>query len=299
MTPPLRRPIALIVTQRHAGHAVRRPVPARPRHPVVRAAEAQIRDAGVPRHARGFLQTRGQIVGHLAEDGDLALEGFLVATVGHVAGDVRDEAVLGGAVEDLFPEGAGRPEVFGADLGEEGHGGAGEVAVDFVRGDGALAEVDGFDGGDVVGAGSLVVEGHAAVALEVAHAVAGAGRVDGELLVVDPDAVAVGVGVGEEAGLEDGVGGRFEARDQVRGVEGNLFDFGEVVGGVFVERELADLAEGELLVRPDVGEVEDVDLFVFPELFGFLGRHGLDFETPFREFASLNRLVEILLCVVG
>jgi hypothetical protein len=38
-------------------------------------------------------------------------------------------------------------------------------------------------------------------------------RVDGDLLVVDAEAVALGVGVGEEAGLEDGVGGGLNARD--------------------------------------------------------------------------------------
>ena len=47
-------------------------------------------------------------------------------------------------------------------------------------------------------------------------------------------------------------------------VEGYLLDFGEVVLGILIEGELANFAEGELLVWPDVGEVEDVDLLLLP-----------------------------------
>jgi hypothetical protein len=56
--------------------------------------------------------------------------------------------------------------------------------------------------------------------------------VDGDLLVVDAEAVALGVGVGEEAGLEDRVSGGFDAGHQVGWGEGDLFDFGEVVLGL-------------------------------------------------------------------
>jgi hypothetical protein len=44
--------------------------------------------------------------------------------------------------------------------------------------------------------------------------------------------VALGVGVGEEAGLEDRVSGGFDAGHQVGWGEGDLFDFGEVVLGL-------------------------------------------------------------------
>ncbi len=40
--------------------------------------------------------------------------------------------------------------------------------------DSALTELDGLDGGEIVGARALVVEGHVAVTLEVGHTVAGA-----------------------------------------------------------------------------------------------------------------------------
>jgi hypothetical protein len=44
--------------------------------------------------------------------------------------------------------------------------------------------------------------------------------------------VALGVGVGEEAGLEDRVSGGFDAGHQVGWGEGDLFDFREVVLGL-------------------------------------------------------------------
>ena len=66
-----------------------------------------------------------------------------------------------------------------------------------------------------------------AVALEGRVGVQGA--VDGDLLVVDAETVALGVGVAEEAGLEHGVDGGFDAGDEVGGGEGELFDVGEVV----------------------------------------------------------------------
>jgi hypothetical protein len=77
--------------------------------------------------------------------------------------------------------------------------------------------------------------------LEVVHLVRHAGRVDRELLVVCADALVVCVRVGEEAGLEDGVGGRFNDRRHVDRLEGDLLDFGKVVLYVFVEG-LGDLA---------------------------------------------------------
>ncbi len=59
----------------------------------------------------------------------------------------------------------------------------------------ALAELDRRDGAEVGRAGALVEKRHLAVALEVGHLVWDARGVDGQLLVVDTDAVAVGVGV--------------------------------------------------------------------------------------------------------
>lgn len=82
-----------------------------------------------------------------------------------------------------------------------------------------LAGFDGHvihpaEGGWIVGVGAVIaVDGHRTVALV---RVKGAQRaVDGDLLVVDAKAVAMGVWVGEEAGLQDWVCGGLDAGDQM------------------------------------------------------------------------------------
>jgi hypothetical protein len=78
-------------------------------------------------------------------------------------------------------------------------------------------------------------------------------------------------------------------------VEGNLLDLGKVVLDVFVQEELSDLAERELALGPDVGEIEDVDLLVLPQVLSLLGGHGLDLDVPTGELAVLDGVVQILL----
>ena len=267
-------------------------------HAIVGTVEGQASNTRVALDAGSLLETRSHVLGDLAEDGDLALDDLLLRAVAHVARDVVDEALLGAFVEDLLPQGAGGLEVFGTDLGEEGDGLADEVAVRLVEVDGALAEGDWLDGAQVRWARALVVEGHVAVTLEVGHPVWHAGCVDWQLLVVDTDTVAVGVWVGEQTGLEDRVCRRLNAWRQVRRVEGDLLDLGEVVLYVLVQVELANLAERELVVRPDVGQVEDVDALVLPELLGLLGGHGLPADVPAWVVALLNGVVKVLLSVV-
>ena len=71
--------------------------------PVVRAVEPHLRNTRVALDACGFLETLGNIVGDFAEDGDLALDDFLVPAGGHVAGDGVDETVARAVVEDFLP----------------------------------------------------------------------------------------------------------------------------------------------------------------------------------------------------
>lgn len=93
-------------------------------------------------------------------------------------------------------------------------------------------------GRGVVGVRTVVaINGHDTVAL--IRVKSAEGLVDGDLLVVDAETVAVGIWVGEEAGLQDGVGGGLDAGDHVAGGEGDLFDFGKVVLRVLVESEFA------------------------------------------------------------
>lgn len=268
-------------------------------HSIVRAVEAKTRNARVSLDTSRLLKTSGKVVRNLAEDGDLALDDLLDGAVAHVAGDVADEALASALIPDVLPQGAWGVEVLGADLAEEADGLTDEAAVDLVEVDGALAEGDGLDGAQVGWARALVEERHVAVTLEVGDAVRCAGGVGGKLLVVGTDAVAVGIGVGEETRLQDRVGRGLNARRHVSRIESDLLDLGEVVLHVLVQEELADLAERELLLGPDVGQVEDVDALLLPELLGLLGGHGLPADVPARVVLALNSIVQVLLRVIG
>jgi hypothetical protein len=115
-----------------------------------------------------------------------------------VSRDVADEALTSGLVKHLLPQRARRVEVLRADFRQECNSLASELAVDLVEVEGALAERNRVNGRKVVGACALVEEGHLSIALEVCHFVGDARLVDGELLVVYADAVAVRVGVAEK-----------------------------------------------------------------------------------------------------
>jgi hypothetical protein len=265
----------------------------------MRAVEPHVLDAIVRALDPRGLQTRGDVLGHLGEDGDLALDGFLLLAVLHVPANILDESLLGPIVHDTFPERARGVEILGADFTQERDRSAGKVAMQTVQVDGALLELDGLDAAQIVGTRPLVEEGHVAVALEVPDGVAHARLVDGQLLVVDTDTVTVRIRVGEQSRLQDGIGRGLDARGHVSWVEGDLLDLGEVVLRVLVQGQLADLAKGELSLGPDVRHVEHVDLLLLPELFGLLGGHGLHLHRPGGVVALLDGLVEILLRVVG
>lgn len=63
--------------------------------------------------------------------------------------------------------------------------------------------------------------------------------VDGDVLIVCAEAIAVCIGVGDESCLEHSVGGDAYAWYDVAWAECGLFGFGEVVFDVFVECEFA------------------------------------------------------------
>lgn len=268
-------------------------------HTIVGTVKSHVGDAVISINAGGHLEPLGEVVADLAEDGDLALEDLLVGADGHLTSHVVDEALAGTVVEDLFPQGAGGVKIFGSDLRQEADGVADKVAVRLVQVDGTLAEPDGLDGAEVVGPGALVVEGHLAVPLEVGRDVARAWSVHRQLLIVDANAVAVSVRIGKEARLEDGVGGWLDAGGHVGRVECDLLHLGKVISRILVENHLADLATGELLLGPDVGQVEDIDLLVLPKLFGLLRGHGLDLDGPAGIVTPLNGFVQVLLRIVG
>lgn len=142
---------------------------------------------------------------------------------------------------------------------------------------------------------STVVEGHLSVSLERAKSVGNDWLVDRELLVVDSDAVSVSIGVGEEAGLEDRVGRGLDTGNEVGRVEGDLLNLSEVVLDVAVENELSEFAKRVVGMRPNLGQVEDVDV----GLLGLLGSHGLNVGLPLGEVTALDGLEEVLRGVVG
>lgn len=207
--------------------------------------------------------------------------------------DVVDEVVLlAGRAAKNFPQPCGLDKVLVSDG-------------DLLRSNSAnpflvlLCWLDGLVGhwavrGVIIRVGAIVaINGHKAIALrgvECAH-----GAINGDLLVVDAETVTVGVGVGKKAGLEDRIGRGLNTGNQVRWGEGNLLNLGEVILGVLVQGELANLAKRHLTLRPHLGQIEDVPA----ELFGLLGRKDLNVDSPSRVVTLLDRVEEILSVPVG
>ena len=100
--------------------------------------------------------------------------------------------------------------------------------------------------------GSVVaVDSHSAITLEgVEGDVRG---VDGDLLIVGTQTMSVGIRVREKTRLENGIGGRLDTGDEVRGRESSLLNLGEVVLNVLVQGKLANRSKGHLALRPDLG----------------------------------------------
>src|SRR5450759_3712967 len=145
-----------------------------------------------------------------------------------------------------------------------------------------------------VNAAAVVIGPHETVAAVVGgHG--GVRAVDGQLRVVDAEAVAVRVAIGEQAPLQHLVGRRPDAGHDVGGVERRLLHVGEVVVGVAVEHQLADLAERMLGVRPYLGHVEGVEAVRLGVVLG----HDLDPERPARVLAAVDRLEQVELVRVG
>ena len=231
-----------------------------------------------------LVDTGEHLVGGLAD---------ALVSVTQVDGDVVDEGVLlaGLAAQDL-PETVGLDVVFRCDGELLGNDGARPLLVLLASLDGLV--LVGTEGGWVVGVGAVVaVHVHVAVTLpggEGPH-----GTVDGDLFVVAAKTVAVGVGVGEETGLQHGIGGGLDTRDHVRWRESRLLDLGEVVLGVLVEGELAETTQGHLGLGPDLGQIEDVPA----ELLSLLRAQGLNVDGPGGVFAALDGVEQVLGVPVG
>ena len=123
----------------------------------------------------------------------------------------------------------GSNKVFRSDLGQERNSLANELAVHAVHIVLGFVEPNGSDAREVVGASTLVEEGHLAISLEVGKVVSDDRLVDRELLVVYADSVSVGIWVREQSRLKDRVGGRLDTGNHVGRVESGLLDLGKVV----------------------------------------------------------------------
>ena len=222
----------------------------------------------------GSLLDAGTQIGvHTMEHSVGGLANTLVGGA-QVRGNVVDKVVLlaGLATQDL-PKAVGLYIVLIGDGQLLNNDGTGPLLV-------LLTSLHGLvvvrtEGGGIVGVGSVVAV-HVHVTITVPGAERAERAVDGDLLVVAAQTVTLGVRVGEEAGLQDRVGRGLHARDHVRGGEGGLLNLGEVVLGVLVQSELAEAAQRNLTLRPDLSQVKDAPA----ELLGLLGAQDLDVASP-------------------
>lgn len=121
-------------------------------------------------------------------------------------------------------------------------------------------------------------------------AVTGAeGAVDGDLPMVYPQPVALGIPIGEEAPLQHLVRGKAYAGHHACGVEGRLFHFCEVVFRIAVELKHADGDEGIVRMWPDFCEVKGVE----GKLRSLFIRHDLNGQLPARIVTALDGLEEV------
>ena len=223
------------------------------------------------------------------------LEHFVAAELGQIVRHRVDETSAGGVVHDLGEEGPGLTEI--VVLGVQRVGGAHHLTVGGphgILGVGLGVRRRGaVEGVRVVHRVGHVVDAHGPVLGVAAHR--GLRPVHGDLLVVDAEAGAVGIGVGEAAGEQHLVGGEAGTGHRVVRLERRLLHLGVIVGHVAIEREGAHVDQRVVGVRPDLGQVEGV------EAVGLcvVERHDLHFEGPAGELAALDRVVEVALVVVG
>ncbi len=115
--------------------------------------------------------------------------------------------------------------------------------------------------------------------------------VDGQAQVIDAQPVALGVTIRCNAELQHLVRAVTNTGHNMGGREPRLLNFRKVVFRVAVQLKFTHFNQRIILVRPDLGEIKRIIVR--------LGRirlwHDLYAETPFREIASLNRIIKVAL----
>ena len=133
------------------------------------------------------------------------------------------------------------------------------------------------------------VDAHESVAVIAVYVPCAARSVHGDLVVVHAQAIALGVAIREETPLQHLVGRETDARHDVGRCERCLLDIGEMVLGIPVQFHHANLDERIVAFRPDLGQVERVDVIAA----GVLLRHDLYGQCPARKIAALDRFVKV------
>src|ERR1700730_7318091 len=115
--------------------------------------------------------------------------------------------------------------------------------------------------------------------------------VDRDVVVIDPQTVALRISIGEETSLQHLVRRIADARHDVGRRKRRLFDFGEDVFRVPIELEISDLDQRKVTLWPDLGQVEGVE----GESLRLSVIHHLDEQGPAREIAGLDVFEQIAL----
>ena len=134
---------------------------------------------------------------------------------------------------------------------------------------------------------------HGTVAVEVHDRADRA--VDGKLLEVDTETRDLGIEVREVAALEKRVIGEANAVNDVASAEGDLLGLGEELVGVAVELHLTNVADGDQVLGPDLGSIENIEI----ELVLILLGNGLDTKLPLGVGTVLDGLPEIFAMEIG
>lgn len=137
---------------------------------------------------------------------------------------------------------------------------------------------------------TIAVAGHCTVTDVVSAHLSSVGTVDGDLLVVLAESVAVGVRVVQESSLEHLVHGGFDTGHQVGGGVSNLLSLSVVVGGVSVESDSTDGDQGVVFVGPGLGDIENIESVGSSLLLG----HGLNEPVPGWVVTLLDLVVEVV-----
>jgi hypothetical protein len=111
------------------------------------------------------------------------------------------------------------------------------------------------------------------------------GRVDRNVREVGTaETFELGIEVGEVTSLKQRIVGKIDAGHNVLRAERDLFGLGKEIVHTAIEDEPADAADGDILLRDDLGGIEHIEV----ESLGKVLIEELQTQFPFREVAHLG-----------